>query len=560
MSVAVDYPGRFGNNLFQYIFARLFAARNGLKVVTPFNHENFVSMAPQQGGFEAKRGPVTEIGEGEWSLDKRWAPGRFLIKGYFQRSEIYWGNRSEIETFARPVTPAAVQPSEDLVVNFRIDTDYRTHLAIHPSWYAGILAKEPYRRLYVVADLNDEAYFKKALPGHKYEIFKGSPKEQWDFLRGFERVVMSNSTFCWWSVFFGRAKKAFIFKRWIDNGLVYLTKFPGAVEVDGRFLYEEARTFPKPAAAVSNGRPRTVTINKVLDVCGVQDVLRRASPPYSPLNVSANGSLTCIHLPPSEMRDPTQYILESHERDQIRRPVPSKSGHLMLKRNLCFYIYPKNRIGWRWHVKRLQDFWPTFTGRKLVIVSTDDTTETVEAVAEQFTDASVQYIRVKNDPELWETKHFINAIDFLKSTAPDEATFYAHAKGVIHNEEQLKRVRVWCDAMYVMNLERPDLVDRLLAKYSSIGCFKHELSPTHWFFPGTFFWFKHSSLFTKEWRDIGTDKYAVENYLCRHIPMQDAFSLTPFLGGGDLYGNPPQEPELRPWMIKNLVAEGLLKP
>jgi hypothetical protein len=559
MSVTVEYPGRFGNNLFQYIFARLFAARNGLKVVTPFNHENFVSMAPQQGGFEADRGRITEIGDGEWSLDNRWAPGRFLIKGYFQRSEIYWANKPEIETFAKPVGPAVVQPSEDLVVNFRIDSDYRDHLAIHPTWYADILARESYRRLYVVSDLNDEAFFQRAMPGHKYEVFRGSPREQWDFLRGFERIVMSNSTFCWWAVFFGRAKKAFIFKRWIDNGNVHLTKFPGAVVTEGRFLYEEAKTFPK-AGSSGAGKPKIIMINKALDIRDVQDALKKAAPPYSYLNVSIHQNSTYVHLPASEMRDPTKDILEAHGREEIRKKIILGPAHLGMKRNLCFYIYPKNRAAWRWHVKRLQDFWSTFNGRKLVIVATDETTESVETVAQQFADPAVQYIRVNNDPQLWETKHFINAIDFLKSTAEDEATFYAHAKGVIHNEEQLKRVRVWCDAMYVVNLERPELVDRLLARYAAIGCFKHELSPTHWFFPGTFFWFKHSDLFTKEWKDIGGDRFAVENYLCRHIASKDAHSLTPYLGGGDLYGNPPEEPIFRQWLNQNLVTEGLIKP
>lgn len=551
MSVEVAYPGRFGNNLFQYIFARLFARRNGLKLVTDFNHNHIVSMATPPHGFEAS-GPLTEIGEGEWSLEKKWPAGRYLVKGYFQRASIYYDNREEILGFAHPVSQPCEQPSDDLVVNFRIDGDYRQHLAIHPSWYREVLRTESYRRLFVVADVNDPAYFKEALGGRKYELVGGSPKVQWDFLRGFERVIMSNSTFCWWAVFFGRAKKAVIFKRWIGSDNVVLGRFPGAVEIDGPFLFENPidwslrKDVPaeEPFVPMAQTSKKVIVFPASLKVADVLADLRTESPPFAVVNVGSDASKTYVYLQDEEKRDPI--------------PRLKRLASLGAKRNLCFYIYPKNPFGWRWHVERIQELWRVFNGKKIVIIATDAQTEPAETVMRAFSDRSIKFLCVPNHPTLWETKHFIGAISLLCSVDPKEFTFYAHAKGVIHNEDQLKRVRRWCAAMYSVNLERPDLIDKLLSRYGAVGCFKHSFSIHDWFFAGTFFWFKHSSVFSKNWRDIGEDRYAVEKYLCRHIPTEEAKALTPFLGGGDLYGNPPQESIYKGWLQEHLLSEALL--
>jgi hypothetical protein len=40
MSVSINYSGRFGNNITQYIFARIFSENNGLQLITNFNHIN----------------------------------------------------------------------------------------------------------------------------------------------------------------------------------------------------------------------------------------------------------------------------------------------------------------------------------------------------------------------------------------------------------------------------------------------------------------------------------------------------------------------------------------
>src|SRR5437016_1346828 len=97
MSVHVLYKGRLGNQLFQYVSARLFAARNGLCLATPFPHQEFVRMTPHDGDPMGDPDFETKIGDEEDPFGRAWSPrGRYIFDGYFQNSEWYHASRAEI--------------------------------------------------------------------------------------------------------------------------------------------------------------------------------------------------------------------------------------------------------------------------------------------------------------------------------------------------------------------------------------------------------------------------------------------------------------------------------
>src|SRR6185295_6463648 len=59
---------RFGNNLFQYVFARLFAQAHGLRMVTPFapaNGGDIVTVLPSDAG-ETVTAPVIRVTDDPW--------------------------------------------------------------------------------------------------------------------------------------------------------------------------------------------------------------------------------------------------------------------------------------------------------------------------------------------------------------------------------------------------------------------------------------------------------------------------------------------------------------
>lgn len=240
-NVGVKYEGRFGNCMFEYAMARIFAEDRDLSMENYFDGEGIVKVEPWRGGrrFEVAR---------EW-VARNWAPGqpkfpppreeRVLFWGFFQQSRWYWDRRDRIEKFFIPEpVPADEINHRDILVNLRVDSDYNgLRWIIHPSWYLDILKTQKFGRLHIVADAIDSGIL-DSFKGYDPIVTAPGPKASWDMLRRFDRVLLSNSTFSWWAMFFGNATKIWTFKRWVPNPETDLSEFPGAIPVDGPFLHE----------------------------------------------------------------------------------------------------------------------------------------------------------------------------------------------------------------------------------------------------------------------------------------------------------------------------------
>lgn len=236
MSVRVHYLGGFGNNLFQYACARLFAMENGLRLETEFNHPEALPMTPFDGGAVVD-GPVINIGEGMTPFSHPYAPNPYNFIGYFQKSSWYIPRRQKIESFAKPVP--VQRNREHVVMHLRLGDFKQCRIAIHPSWYLGILERifQPAGRLFIVTNEPDPQYlsfFNKYNP----HVICANYAHDWNFLRQFDTVISSNSTFCWWAAFFSRPSRLYTFKRWIGNAGMEMEGLDNQTVVDGRFLHE----------------------------------------------------------------------------------------------------------------------------------------------------------------------------------------------------------------------------------------------------------------------------------------------------------------------------------
>lgn len=239
MSVTIHYTGGFGNNLFQYACARLFAMENNLKLLTEFNHPDVLRMTPFEGGREYNT-PKIYIGEGWTPLAHPYSPNNYEFVGYFQKGSWYTSRRNQIESFVRPIS--VERNTKDVVMHLRLGDFKQCRITIHPSWYLGILEREfgsrqDGRQLFIVTNEADIGYLTHF---RKYDPFVVSTNyaHDWNFLRRFDTVVASNSTFCWWAVFLSRPKMLYTFKRWIGNPGMELDTLENQTVVDGKFLHE----------------------------------------------------------------------------------------------------------------------------------------------------------------------------------------------------------------------------------------------------------------------------------------------------------------------------------
>lgn len=239
MGVTVHYSGGFGNNLFQYACARLFCMENDLRLLTSFNQEDVLPMTPFEGG-KLIEGPPTEIGEGWTPLAHPYSQIRYHFNGYFQKTSWFVPRREKIESFAKP--HPVIRNKTDVVMHLRLGDFKQCKIVIHPSWYQGILDMEfssgqGSRRLYIVTNEPDPLYldhFKKYNPF----VVCTNLAHDWDFIRKFETVICSNSTFCWWAAFFSRPSRLYTFKRWIGNVGMEMDSLEHKTIVDGRFWHE----------------------------------------------------------------------------------------------------------------------------------------------------------------------------------------------------------------------------------------------------------------------------------------------------------------------------------
>lgn len=223
-----------------------------------------------------------------------------------------------------------------------------------------------------------------------------------------------------------------------------------------------------------------------------------------------------------------------------------------MKRNLYYYVYPIKGSVWDWNLAEINSYLSSFNGKKILRIAVDERTEPSEKVLSKIDQREWTVLIGDNQPNFGEKAFFIEDIASLESRDPLEMTFRAHAKGVTRNGEMLINVLAWAKAMYRLNLDDIPLIERLMTKHSAVGAFRVDVPSEHhlskWHYSGSFFWFKHSTLFSNLWRGIANDFWGVEQYLGRHIAMTDSFNFTP--GAGANYFNEVSPKECRRWLAK----------
>lgn len=238
--VSVNYFGRYGNNLFQYVAARLFAEKNGYKMINP----------PPSGFLTAKDHPESSISDEVLESYTRCLVNifdpvvkdqatNFWFNSYFQDSRHFNPYRAQIKEMFD--LKSIHKNTEDIVVHLRL-TDYfwiRNKWVISPLWYIQLIKKEKYRNCYIVVEphVTNKEYLKyfENIKGVKI-VTGNTAEEDFEFIRSFDRIICSNSTFCWWAAFLSDASKIYTFKPWVRDPKVNLSDIPNGKAIPGEFF------------------------------------------------------------------------------------------------------------------------------------------------------------------------------------------------------------------------------------------------------------------------------------------------------------------------------------
>ena len=234
--VTVKYEGRTGNRLFQYVIARLVSSHSGLKIGTEWPEPDFIETTTPKEGVEVygKQTIVNTIA----SFDKHdMGYGRWHLEGYFQDAALYNQHREEIKSFFR--LPEFIKNTEDLVVHLRL-CDYwcdRIKSVINPLAIIKAIKSIPHRQLFIVVqDHPSNKKYLRAFEGYCPQYISDSPKEDFHFIRSFDKIICANSSFSWWAAFLSDARKIVTFDPWWGNPGPKLSNMIGATVMRGGFI------------------------------------------------------------------------------------------------------------------------------------------------------------------------------------------------------------------------------------------------------------------------------------------------------------------------------------
>jgi hypothetical protein len=233
-----------GNNLFQYVFARLLAEANDLHLDTEWCSPDFIQVTtPRPGGkvYDPVMSftDMTRLGKKNYPYFNHRYHARIYLNGYFQHASYYDFQREHIRKFF--ILPEA-EKRDEVIMHVRLG-DYRNKRfdsVIHPSWYHAAIERamegKNGKRLHILCEDPTDKYLKEF---DRYDPFIVPPisvRHDFNVLRCFNTIICSNSSFCWWAAFLSDASKIYTFAPWIRPcPWVTLGRTRGMIPLNGRF-------------------------------------------------------------------------------------------------------------------------------------------------------------------------------------------------------------------------------------------------------------------------------------------------------------------------------------
>jgi hypothetical protein len=246
MCVKVNFLSRLGNNLFQYAIGRIIAEHHGLELECQQLH---VPTEQIFMGRKYDKGPIatletltrhfpgaplripgrrvdTPVECFEMSQDNTWSgqtidlqsilanrtPRQIRLAGFFQRYEYFAPYRDRIRRWFR-CTPTRMPfevAANDVIVNIRRGFDYGfSNWTLSLSYYEQVLSGlRDIGRVYICGTGIDDQV-RRVLGKYNPIYHNGTPIEHFYFMTQFNRIVLSNSTFAWWTAFLSDAEELY---------------------------------------------------------------------------------------------------------------------------------------------------------------------------------------------------------------------------------------------------------------------------------------------------------------------------------------------------------------
>jgi len=235
--VNITWRNGFGNQLFQYCFARLIAEENNLIITYSSELGRACSFSLLDCKFISEPEYIVEYDSNKHSIKHQIDYDGDMIYDYLENPKIYENYLDVIRSWFPKVEKKNLK---DLVVHIRRG-DCGENVNISVEWYLNVIKDIDYENVYVVTDEPTHSDVERFIKETNATIFssenimsrtvdKSFMNEilvDFNFIRSFDKILFPNSTFSWWASVLSDASEIHFNSDWQlrhKNGKVKLGK------------------------------------------------------------------------------------------------------------------------------------------------------------------------------------------------------------------------------------------------------------------------------------------------------------------------------------------------
>ena len=187
--ISIIYNGRLGNNLFQYCYGRIIANKLGIKL-----------KADKINGFEHTGDNISGV--------EIYPP--IIFSGFFCDYSYYKKYKNDIKKwlFINKKIEENIN-KDDLVVYIRRSDYVSSNFSMPMSFYDNCVKDIPHNKLYVCTCDPNDPDIKDFVKKHNAILRHKSVIDDFKFLMNFNKIVLSQSTYCWWAAWLSDATEIY---------------------------------------------------------------------------------------------------------------------------------------------------------------------------------------------------------------------------------------------------------------------------------------------------------------------------------------------------------------
>lgn len=172
MSVKINYLGRLGNNILQYLMASYLSSKFDLALDQPTDLNDDFEINKHEGGRHLEN--VVEVNDSNVMefLEKDSINHGLLVNGFFQNKDIFL-RQDVLDFYRKTIIPKYIPNTSDLFVHIRLgDTEDKSNLPY--EYYENQMNKIEYHTCLLASDSPDSKIIKKFRSQYKnVQIFEG---------------------------------------------------------------------------------------------------------------------------------------------------------------------------------------------------------------------------------------------------------------------------------------------------------------------------------------------------------------------------------------------------